>query len=162
MAAKKAGATGPHGHALGYRPDCAQCRADLRRIRAKKRAKAAAEEIREERRQERMTPQHRAYLAEQRRNQRASRYANVVALPASVAAPEQACVGPNEQAVIDQCAESPKAGERPSIVMQARTLARVLDSPAPASSSVRCSGHLRRGRRGRYGELRVPRMRRVR
>jgi hypothetical protein len=38
-----------------------------------------------------------------------------------------AVVGPNEQAVMSQCAAAPKAADLPATVMQAVTLARILD-----------------------------------
>lgn len=53
---------------------------------------------------------------------------NVVEMPGvSRATPE---IGFNEAAVIAQCENAPKAGDLPSIVAQARTLARILDDPS--------------------------------
>jgi hypothetical protein len=40
---------------------------------------------------------------------------------------EPPVAGPNEIAVIEQCAAAPKAVDRPATVEQARTLARILD-----------------------------------
>ena len=121
----KAGATGPHNHALGYRRDCDMCRAERRELRARTREKAKAREAADQARQQRQTPEYKRYRATQRRDERATRYASVVALPTPIAATG---LGENEQAVIDQCALLSKASEHPSTVMQARTLARLLDS----------------------------------
>jgi hypothetical protein len=114
----KAGAIGPHNHPLGYVPSCAQCKAERREIRAKAAAKAQREA-------KRHTPQARMDRAEARRNQRATRYASVVALPKSTV---PTVLGENEAAVIAQCEHLPKAEDSPSTVQQCRTLAKILDN----------------------------------
>lgn len=106
---------GPHGHPTGYQRGCEQCKAERKAIAAKRRR----------------TPAYRRYRAEQRRAQRAKQY-NVVALSSvstSGSTTGTVEIGPNEQAVIAQCERLPKSDESPSTVMQARTLARILDCP---------------------------------
>ncbi len=60
--------------------------------------------------------------------------ANVVPLVAPVgrkpAKPKPQAIGTNEQAVLDQAAQLPKADQQPATVQQALTLARLLDDDA--------------------------------
>jgi hypothetical protein len=98
----------PHPHPVGYKADCPQCKAERATIAAKKRK----------------SPAYRAYRAGQKRDQRATRFAQVVNLPMSVA---PTGLGENEQALIDQCALLSKAQENPATVAQARSLARIMD-----------------------------------
>lgn len=96
----------PHGHPIGYRADCEQCKAERRAIRTK-----------------------------QRRDQRARKY-NVVpikrrasAAPPTVSGEDAApAFGENESAVRAQCASSARAEDKPGTVMQAVTLSRILDN----------------------------------
>ena len=126
---------GPHGHEVGFKRNCADCKAERAEIRAKRRKQARARKVKEQAAARRMTPEFRAHRAEQRRNQRATQYAKVVALPKSSTPVARDAVvppvaGENEQAVREQCAKSSKAGDRPGTVAQAVTLARILDNPS--------------------------------
>jgi hypothetical protein len=124
----------PHGHPLGFKKDCPQCKADRARIRAKKRAKAEAEEVAKQARQERMTPAYRAYRATQRRDERATRFAGVIALPSAAQSGAGAIqIGPNEAATIAQCELLPKSEVNPAAVQHARQLSTILDNPAMAA-----------------------------
>jgi hypothetical protein len=109
-------AKGPHGHPTGYQRGCEQCKADRR---AQRQAATKAKHA---------TPEYKAYRAAQRRDERARQF-KVVAFPSTAqpgtGTPE---IGPNEQAVIDQCARLPKAEANPATVMHARTLAKLLDN----------------------------------
>jgi hypothetical protein len=49
-------------------------------------------------------------------------------------------IGENEAAVIEQCANMPKAAEKPAIVAQSRTLAKILDDPVLQPIVERLSG----------------------
>lgn len=102
-----------HNHPVGFRRDCAQCKVEKAAIRAKQRA----------------TPEYKAHRAAQRRDERARQF-HVVAFPSTAqpgtGTPE---IGPNELAVIEQCAGLLKAQANPATVMHARTLARLLDNP---------------------------------
>jgi hypothetical protein len=48
----------------------------------------------------------------------------------AVSKPKAKVVGPNEQAVLDQCAASPLAADQPATVAQAVSLAKILDDEA--------------------------------
>ena len=104
-------AIGPHGHPTGYRRNCDQCKAERAAIRAKKLK----------------SPAYRAYRAQQRRDERAARFVNLVALPVV------AEIGPNEQATVEQCGLLAKSEVNPATVQHARTLSKILDNPEMAA-----------------------------
>ncbi|BBX38921.1 hypothetical protein [Mycobacterium simiae] len=64
--------------------------------------------------------------------------ADVVPFPAA-----PVVIGPTEQAVIDECATLPKAAECPTVVAQARKVARAIDNPKQESYISRNSHELR-------------------
>jgi hypothetical protein len=99
---------GPHGHPLGYSPDCPECR-QLRKIQ---RAKA--------RRDQRASAHSRPRYA---------RIASVVAMPTVGAEiPARTEMGDVERGVREQCANAAKSDQMPGIVAGVIKLAQLLDS----------------------------------
>lgn len=68
--------------------------------------------------------------------------AETVSTEAVAGSNEQPVVGPNEQAVIEQCAQSGMTEQRPATVMQARTMARILDDAARMHDHPKASDQL--------------------